>query len=57
MKEGSKMADQTDDDLVAGATPAPQAPPEPPPREPRQVDPQLITYIEKSQDPRDVRHR
>lgn len=51
------MADQTDDDLVAGATPAPQAPPEPPPREPRQVDPQLITYIEKSQDPRDVRHR
>jgi hypothetical protein len=38
-------------------TPPPAAPPEPPPREPRQPDLQLITYLEKSQDPRDVSRR
>lgn len=51
------MADQPDDASRPEATAASQAPPEPPPREPRQVDLQLISYLEKSQDPRDARRR
>jgi len=47
------MTNPPDDSAPNTATPSPAAPSEPPPREPRQPDLQMITYIEKSQDPRD----
>lgn len=48
------MSNPPDDPAPDTVTPALAAPSEPPPREPRQLDLQLITYIEKSQDPRDI---
>ncbi len=48
------MTNPPDDSAPDTATPSPAAPSEPPPREPRQPDLHLTTYIEKSQDPRDI---
>jgi hypothetical protein len=48
------MTNPPDHSAPDATTHAPSAPSEPPPREPRQPDLQLITYLEKSQDPRDV---
>jgi hypothetical protein len=48
------MTNPPDDSAPDTATPTPSAVSEPPPREPRQPDLQLITYLEKSQHPRDV---